>query len=183
MNLFLITTQLKNHFPVVRAPVEPHPQLSAVLVILYRKMQQTHVLMTKRALDLKVHAGEIAFPGGVVEKEDNDLMCTALRETKEEVGVEVDPCRVIGCLPNVKTRTGFEITPFVAALQFPPIIKASSDEVYEVLEIPLTPLLSTQQRDIGFKASEEMVVYLYKHHRIWGASAKILRQIENLNFI
>jgi 8-oxo-dGTP pyrophosphatase MutT (NUDIX family) len=183
MNLFLITSQLKNHFPVIREPVTPHPQRSAVLVILYKKIQQTHVLMIKRALDLKVHAGEIAFPGGVVEKDDEDLFCTALRETEEEIGVKVDPCRVVGCLPKVQTRTGFEITPYVAALLFPPNIKANSDEVHETLEIPLVPLLSTQQRDVGFKASENMVAYTYKHHRIWGASAKILLQIENLNFI
>jgi len=140
--------------------------------------------MTKRALHLKIHAGEISFPGGVVETEDEDLLCTALRETAEEIGEEVDPSQVIGCLPKVETRTGFEITPFVAALQSPlKNIKASSDEVDEVLEIPLAPLLSTQQRDIGFKASDEMVVYWYKHHRIWGASAKILQRIENLNLI
>ena len=139
--------------------------------------------MTKRALDLKVHASEISFPGGVMEREDEDLLCTALRETKEETGVEVDPSRVVGCLPKVQTRTGFEITPFVAVLLFPPIIKACSNEVQEVLEIPLASLLATQQRDIGFKASEEMVVYWHKHHRIWGASAKILQRLENLNFI
>lgn len=183
MNLFLITTKLKNHFPVVREYAEPHPHRSAVLVILYQKNGKTHVLMTKRALHLKIHAGEISFPGGVVEMEDEDLLCTALRETEEEIGVEVDPPLVIGCLPKVQTRTGFEITPFVAVLRSPLNIKACSDEVYEVLEIPLVSLLSTQQRDIGYNASEEMVVYWHKHHRIWGASAKILQRIENLNLI
>ncbi|GJL78548.1 MAG: putative Nudix hydrolase NudL [Nitrospinaceae bacterium] len=183
MDLFLITTKLKNHFPVVREQVEPHPERAAVLVILYQKQNQTYVLMTKRAFHLKIHAGEIAFPGGVVELEDDDLLCTAVRETQEEIGVEVEPSRVMGCLTKVKTRTGIEITPFVAALTSPPKINPSDDEVYEVLEMPLAPLLSTQQRDIGFKASEEMVLYWYKHHRIWGASAKILQQIENLNFI
>lgn len=183
MNLFLITTKLKNHFPLVREHVEPHPHQSAVLVILYQKNRKTHILMTKRALNLKIHAGEISFPGGVVEMEDEDLLCTALRETEEEIGVEVNPSLVIGCLPKVQTRTGFEITPFVAVMQSLLNIKANSDEVYEVLEIPLVPLFSTQQRDIDFNASEEMVVYWHKHHRIWGASAKILQRIENLNHI
>lgn len=183
MNLFLITTKLKNHFPVVREHAEPHPHRSAVLVILYQKSGKTHVLMTKRALHLKIHAGEISFPGGIVKMEDEDLLCTALRETAEEIGVEVDPSLVIGCLPKVQTRTGFEITPFVAVLRSRLNIKACSEEVYEVLEIPLVPLLSTQQRDIGYNASEEMVVYWYRHHRIWGASAKILQRIENLNLI
>ncbi len=183
MNLFAITTQLKSRYPVVRESVEPHPQRAAVLVILFAKRGEAHTVMTKRALDLKVHAGEIAFPGGVVEPDDPDLLATALRETEEEIGVEVSPAQVIGRLPTVETLTGFEIAPFVcqvdAALRYRPC----PDEVDAVLEIPLAALLSTQQRDIGFKESDGMVVYWHKHHRIWGASAKILQQIESLHVL
>jgi 8-oxo-dGTP pyrophosphatase MutT (NUDIX family) len=159
MDLFMFTTNLQNQFPVVREPVTLHAQRAAVLVILYNKNAKAHVLMTKRALDLKVHAGEISFPGGVVELEDEYLMNTALRETMEEIGLEVAPSSVIGCLPKVQTRTGFEITPFVAILPSLSDLTVSEDEVHEVLEMPLTALLSTQQRDIGYKPSEEMVVY------------------------
>ena len=183
MDLFMITTNLKNQFPVVREPVTLHAQRAAVLVILFNKNQRTHILMTKRALHLKIHAGEISFPGGIVEMEDEHLMNTALRETMEEIGLEVAPSQVISCLPIVQTLTGFEITPFVAILESLPDLTVCEDEVHEVLEMPLTTLLSTHQRDIGFKPSEEMVVYWYKCHRIWGASAKILRQIENLTGI
>jgi len=183
MNLFLLTTQLKNHYPVVREPVAPHPQTSAVLVILFLKNSQAHVLMTKRSPHLKRHAGEISFPGGVVEKEDADLLHTALRETQEEIGIEVDPSLVIGCLDKVRTLTGFEITPFVTLLKFRPQYKICREEVCEVLEIPLAPLLATQQRDVGYKLSDAMVVYWYRHHRIWGASAKIIKQIESLNVL
>jgi 8-oxo-dGTP pyrophosphatase MutT (NUDIX family) len=180
MDLFMFTTNLKNHFPVVREPVELHAQRAAVLVILFNKNAKAHILMTKRALDLKIHPGEISFPGGVIEIEDEHLMNTALRETLEEIGLEVEPSKVIGRLPKVQTRTGFEITPFVAILPSLPELTPCEEEVHEVLEMPLTALLSTHQRDIGFKPSDEMVVYWYKCHRIWGASAKILRQIENL---
>jgi len=180
MDLFMITTHLKNRFPVVLEPVALHAQRAAVLVVLFNKNSKAHILMTKRALHLKIHAGEISFPGGVVEMEDEYLMNTALRETLEEIGLEVDPSQVIGCLPTVETRTGFEVTPFVAILPSLPGLTVAEDEVLEVLEMPLTALLSTQQRDIGYKPSEKMVVYWYKCHRIWGASAKILRQIENL---
>ncbi len=176
----MITNNLKNHFPVVRESVAPHAQRAAVLVIIFNKNSKAHLLMTKRALDLKIHAGEISFPGGVMELEDEDLMNTALRETREEIGLEVDPSKVIGCLPKVQTLTGFEITPFVTILQSLPELTVSDEEVHEVLEMPLTALLSTHQRDIGYKPSEKMVVYWFNCHRIWGASAKILRQIENL---
>jgi len=181
--LFMITANLKNHFPIVRESIGLHPQRAAVLVILFYKNAKAHILMTKRALHLKIHAGEISFPGGVVEMEDGHLLNTALRETMEEIGLEIPPSRVIGCLPMVQTRTGFEITPFVATLQSLPDLTVSKEEVHEVLEMPLTTLLSTHQRDIGYKPSEEMVVYWHKCHRIWGASAKILRQIENLTGI
>ncbi len=183
MDLFMITANLKNHFPVVHQPFALHAQRAAVLVILFNKNSKAHVLMTKRALHLKIHAGEISFPGGVVELEDKHLMHTALRETMEEIGLEVNPSQVIGCLPMVQTLTGFEVTPFVAILQSLPKLNVSEDEVHEILEMPLTALLSTQQRDIGYKPSQEMVVYWYGCHRIWGASAKILRQIENLTGI
>lgn len=176
----MITANLKNRFPVVQKPVELHAQRAAVLVILFTKHRKAHILMTKRALHLKIHAGEISFPGGVVEAEDEYLINTALRETMEEIGLEISPSQVIGCLPNVETLTGFVITPFVAILPSLPGLKVSEEEVHEILEMPLTALLSTQQRDIGYKPSKEMVVYWYKCHRIWGASAKILRQVENL---
>jgi 8-oxo-dGTP pyrophosphatase MutT (NUDIX family) len=180
MNLFMISSHLKNRFPVVRKSVELHAQRAAVLVILFNKNSKTHVLMTKRALHLKIHAGEISFPGGVMELDDEHLLNTAMRETMEEIGLDVDASKVIGCLPNVQTRTGFEITPFVAIIESLPGLTVSEEEVDEVLEMPLTALLSTHQRDVGYKPADNMVVYWFGCHRIWGASAKILRQIENL---
>ena len=74
MDLFMITTHLKNNFPVVRESVAVHAQRAAVLVILFNKNAKTHVLMTKRSLDLKIHAGEISFPGGIMEPNDEHLM-------------------------------------------------------------------------------------------------------------
>ncbi|MEK9627420.1 MAG: CoA pyrophosphatase [Nitrospinota bacterium] len=182
MDLFLITTKLKNEFPLANSATEPHPQKAAILVMLYPKHNKTHVLMTKRALHLKSHAGEIGFPGGVFEEdEDENLLATALRETHEEVGAQVEPSKVIAQLPIVSTRLGFEITPFVSVLSEAPELKLEEDEVEEVLEIPFTSLLATQQRDVGFSPEQDMVMYWYKHHRIWGASAKILREIQILS--
>ena len=133
---------------------------------------------------MKHHPGEISFPGGRVEKNDRDLIKTALRETWEEVGLELMTTDVIARLPTVMTRTGFEVAPYVSMLNRNPQAKPSSEEVEEVLEIPLIPLLATGQRDPRVpKAGEDMFVYLYMHHKIWGASAKILQQIEKLNLV
>ena len=182
MDLFLIKTKLKNEFPITQCENQTYLQKAAVLVILYPKNNKTHVLMTKRALHLRSHAGEMSFPGGVYEEdEDDDLLATALRETNEEVGVKIETSKVIAELPTVNTRFGFEITPFVCVtsetLEFDP----EEDEVDEILEIPFTPLLASQQRDVGFRPEQDMVMYWFKHHRIWGASAKILLKIQQLS--
>ncbi|MBT3858055.1 MAG: CoA pyrophosphatase [Nitrospina sp.] len=181
MDLFLIKHKLQNDFPLVRETTLPHPQRAAVMVLLYPKPKKIHVLMTRRAMHLKYHAGEVSFPGGVFEEQDDDLLTTALRETEEELAIQVEPENVLGRLPVVNTRLGFEITPFVSVLPAAPEYEPAEDEVGEVLEIPFTSLLSTQQRDVGSKPSEEGVMYWFQHHRIWGASAKILKQISHLS--
>ena len=135
--------------------------------------------MTRRAMHLKYHAGEVSFPGGVFEEQDDDLLATALRETEEELAIQVESEDVLGQLPVVKTRLGFEITPFVSVLPSAPKYEPAENEVGEVLEMPFTSLLSTQQRDVGSKL--EGVLYWFQHHRIWGASAKILNQISHLS--
>jgi 8-oxo-dGTP pyrophosphatase MutT (NUDIX family) len=180
MDLFLIKHKLQHNFPLVREATLAHPQRAAVMVMLYPRHNKTHVLMTKRAMHLRYHAGEVGFPGGVFEDEDDDLLATALRETEEELAIEIEPENVLGRLPMVHTRLGFEITPFVSVLPSAPEYEPAENEVGEVLEIPFTSLLATQQRDVGSKPSEEGVMYWFRHHRIWGASAKILKQIGHL---
>jgi 8-oxo-dGTP pyrophosphatase MutT (NUDIX family) len=180
MDLFLVKHKLERDFPLVQEATLPHPQRAAVMVMLYPKPKKIHVLMTQRALHLQYHAGEMCFPGGVFEEQDGNLLATALRETEEELAIQVEPKNVLGRLPIVNTRLGFEITPFVAVLPSAPEYERAEEEVGEVLEIPFTSLLATQQKDVGSKPSEEGVVYWFKHHRIWGASAKILKQISHL---
>jgi 8-oxo-dGTP pyrophosphatase MutT (NUDIX family) len=182
VDLFLIKHKLQHEFPLVREATTSHPQRAAVMVMLYPKPKKIHILMTKRAMHLKYHAGEISFPGGVFEEgQDDDLLATALRETEEELNIEVEVQDVLGKLPIVTTRLGFEITPFVSVLPLAPEYEPEVDEVGEVLEMPFTSLLSTQQRDVGSKPANEGVEYWFNHHRIWGASARILNQIGHLS--
>ena len=182
MDLRLITAKLKKEHPIIQKPIKAHPKKAAVLVMLYPKHNKTHVLMIKRGLHLKSHAGEIGFPGGGYEEEkDKNLLTTALRETREEIGVHVETSKVIAQLPIVNTRLGFEITPFVAVLSESQTFKRQEDEVDEILEIPLTLLLATKRNNVGSHQEKNLVLYWFKHHRIWGASAKILHKIEYLS--
>ena len=177
MNLSLLTNTLLEQYPVVPQPVEDHPQNAAVLVILYRAGAQVNVLLIKRSPHLRSHAGEISFPGGLYETEDNALLTTALRETREEIQVEIEEPQVIACLPRVITLTGFQVTPFLALLDHLPPYEKNLEEVAEVLEVPLVPLLATHHRDVGYPPAKNMVAYWYRHHRVWGATAKILHHI------
>ena len=73
MDLFLIKHKLKHDFPLVREVTLAYPQRAAVMVLLYPMNNKTHVLMTKRSLHLKYHAGENSFPGGVFEEDDDGV--------------------------------------------------------------------------------------------------------------
>ena len=110
-------------------------------------------------------------------------MSTALRETKEEIGSELDDVLINATLPVVTTRTGYEVTPYVAILQTLPRIGELSNEVESVFEIPLLELLSTKQRNLSGKTRESKYVYWHGTNCVWGASAKILREIECLRSI
>ncbi len=181
MDLSLLTSRLKSDFPVhLEKSVEAHPQTAAVLVLLYRRHGRPHVLLIKRAAGLPAHAGEIAFPGGVFQEEDETLLNTALRETQEEVGLELDPTALFGRLPTVQTLTEFQVSPFVAWLDDLPPLKANPEEVEAIIEAPLVPLLATQQRDVGYRRDMDMWVYLHGPHRVWGATARILHQLAGL---
>jgi len=153
------------------------------MVVLYLSNDKIFVLMTLRSKHLKIHPGEMSFPGGRYEDKDGDLLSTALRETKEEIGLELDDMLINATLPVVTTLTGYEITPYVAILQTLPRIGELSDEVEGVFEIPLFKLLSTKQRNIHDKARESKYVYWHGTNCVWGASAKILQEIECLRSI
>ena len=178
MNLSLLVSRLTCDHPVELEPaLEPHPQLAAVLVTLFIKSGQPHVLLIRRSGNLRSHAGEISFPGGVFEPDDESLLHTALRETHEEVGLQLQPEDVIGRLPTVYTLTEFKVSPFLTLQPSLPRLTPSPREVGEIIQAPLAPLFSTLQRDVGFKPEEDMWEFWFRQHRVWGATARILRHI------
>ena len=155
-------------------------ELASVLIIIYGK--DPFVIMTEKAKNLKVHAGEIAFPGGKWYEKDHDLLETAIRETKEELGLEVSKERIIGQLDNVITlNSQYKITPFIAILETVPVLTPNS-EVESILHIPLTSFLSTIAEDHlpEHRSIKEMYTFTFKKHHIWGASARMLKQINTL---
>lgn len=171
-------SRLVSEHPVeIENSVTPHPQLAAVLVTLFHKSGKPHVLLIRRSGNLRSHAGEISFPGGVYENADESLLNTALRETHEEVGLELQEENVVGRLPTVFTLTEFNVSPFLTFQVSLPRLKPNPGEVDEIIEAPLAPLFSTMQRDVGFRPEQDMWECWFREHRIWGATARILRHI------
>ncbi|MGV7222419.1 MAG: NUDIX hydrolase [Nitrospinales bacterium] len=174
-----LVERIGNTYPLFHEPeLVASPRMAAVLVMLFPVDDAIHIFLIKRSEKLRYHPGEISFPGGVYEKEDGTLLATSLRETQEEVNMAIVESDVFSRLPNVETLTGFTVTPFVAMLDTLPPYDRSPDEVHAVLEAPLEPLLSTQQRDTRHEASMDMVIFQHGPHMIWGATARILKQIK-----
>tara|TARA_B100000475_G_scaffold94647_1_gene68567 strand:- start:263 stop:808 length:546 start_codon:yes stop_codon:yes gene_type:complete len=152
-------------------------KLASVLIIIFAESPK--ILMIKKPITMNHHGGEIAFPGGKISDEDNDLLDTALRETKEETGITVEREKIIGQLEPVTTlNSGFTILPFVCILDKIENLMPNS-EVDEFLEIPLITFLETLANDSDpeHNSIQEMYTFTFENHLIWGASARMLKQI------
>ncbi len=110
-------------------------KLASILVVIYG--ESPIVVMTEKPKHMKFHAGEISFPGGKLDSNDSDLLETALRETREEIGLSIKPDQVIGQLkPVITLNSGFTILPFVSVVDEIPQLSANA-EVEKIFHIPL----------------------------------------------
>ena len=169
--------------PCMEVPGRYRP--ASVLVVIYG--DEPFVIMTKKPGHMKFHAGEISFPGGKRDPGDADLLETALRETREEIGLLISRGQVTGQLEPVATlNSGFLILPFVSVVGGVPGLSANSSEVEEIFHMPLERLLATGARDTdpAHGATGGAYAFGYRGQTVWGASARILQQIRNcLRFI
>jgi 8-oxo-dGTP pyrophosphatase MutT (NUDIX family) len=154
---------------------------AAVLVPLVLRAGGPTVLLTRRTDHLRHHAGQISFPGGGVEAGDGSAEATALRETREEVGLEAGRIELAGRLADYFTGTGFRVTPVVGLIR-PPLDLAALEvdrfEVAEVFEVPLAHFLDpANHRRHCIQVDgvrREFHAMPYGDYFIWGATAGIL---------
>ncbi len=154
-------------------------RLASILVVIYG--EEPIVIMTEKPKHMKFHACEISFPGGKLDSSDSDLLETALRETSEEIGLTISKEQVVGQLePVVTLNSGFLILPFVSVVNKIPKLSANS-EVEKIFHIPLEPFLKTQTKDPDptHNLIQEMYTFEYQNQIVWGASARILKQIQD----
>jgi 8-oxo-dGTP pyrophosphatase MutT (NUDIX family) len=159
---------------------------AAVLVPLFQKKRKAHILLTKRTDKMEHHKGQISFPGGAFNYEDLDCQTTALRETEEEIGIEMDSIEILGELDHIITVTHFNVCPYVGTIPYPYPIKLSPFEVERLIELPLDFLLKEAElKESAFTFQGQPFVNLniaYQGDIIWGATARILKNlIEVLN--
>jgi 8-oxo-dGTP pyrophosphatase MutT (NUDIX family) len=120
------------------------PQAAAVLVPIVMRGEQgnePHLLLTQRTQHLSSHAGQIAFPGGKVDPNDQSVEHAALREAEEEVGLTSEHVEVLGQLPSYITGTSFHITPVVALVSPNHTLQTNAYEVEFAFEVPLSFLM------------------------------------------
>ncbi|WP_413229478.1 CoA pyrophosphatase [Leisingera sp. McT4-56] len=137
------------------------------------------LILTKRSSALKHHPGQIAFPGGKVDAGDKDACAAALREAWEEIGLPPDMPRIIGCLPEHETVTGFAVTPVVALIQENFAARPEAGEVAEVFSVPLDHVLGLENYIIESRrwrgTRRRYYTVPYGPYYIWGATARMLR--------
>lgn len=153
---------------------------ASVLVVIYGN--EPKIVMTKKPKHMTFHAGEISFPGGKLEDTDPDLLHTALRETSEEIGLEITREQVVGQLdPVVTLNSGFLILPFISVIDEIPTLSANH-EVEKIFHIPFDPFLKTMAKDPdpSHNIIQEMYTFEYQNQIVWGASARILKQLGSL---
>ena len=154
---------------------------SAVLVPLLRRAGEPHLIFTRRPETLRQHAGQISFPGGSRDPEDSTPLHTALREAEEEIGIPRDRVEVLGALDELPTITQFRILPFVGVVPEDVQYRANPDEIAEIIEVPLRALLDPSihrvERHVVLGRDREVYFFDYGPHTIWGATARIVRNL------
>jgi 8-oxo-dGTP pyrophosphatase MutT (NUDIX family) len=174
-----ILEQIEAAMPSKRQVIQQADLLpAAVLVpIVFREAGPCFIL-TKRTMTVARHKGQISFPGGAGEAEDEDAAATALREAREEIGLEPNRVRVVGLLDDYATITGFLITPVLGIVDDSATFEPDPGEVDELFEILLSRFSARGAHGIVTGAHEGVErtyhCYTVDGRIVWGATAAII---------
>lgn len=163
-----------------RVPMDPGPVPAAVLLPLFMKDGEYHILFTKRTEHLNHHRGEISFPGGVCHPDDAGPRETALRETWEEVGIKSGDVEILGVLDDFYSVHNYLVTPYVGIFPAEYQLQVNPGEIERIIVAPLAYFLRPDifhTEDWNWKGRLHPVYfYRYGGDEIWGLTAAILKQ-------
>lgn len=162
-----------------REPIAPGAALTAAAVLVpITDRRDPGVVLTQRLATLRRHAGQIAFPGGRIDPEDEDAIAAALREAEEEIALPRHLPRVIGAADLYHTGTGYAVTPVVAIVPPDLAFTPNADEVADVFEVPLDFLLDPANHGEARLTWQGRERHFFEIHwgerRIWGATAAMI---------
>ena len=173
---------LNRHLPPTFEASSPRP--AAVLVGLVDHAEGLTMLLTLRTEHLPSHAGQVAFPGGKIDAGDADAVAAALREAREETGLDAAFVEPIGFLDVYQTRTGFRVVPVVALVRPGFTLEPHAGEVDAVFEVPLAFLMDpanhVQESREWQGAIRHFYAMPYGDRYIWGATAGMIRNLYDL---
>lgn len=160
---------------------QAEPVRAAVMALMYPRQGQIHLVFIKRNEYDGPHSGQVSFPGGVWEPGDTDLERTALRETREELGINGE-VEILGALTDLHIPvSNFLVTPFVGWMDHTPEFSPEESEVQYLIESSLDDLNHPAARDSETleKHGRQIEAPFYKvgSDKIWGATAMILSEV------
>lgn len=172
------TVTLEPDYPLTRRGRD-----AAVLIPLVEKSDGLHVMLTERAHHLRHHPGQISFPGGGFDNTDKNLLETAKREAREEVGLPDKNIQIVGSLPVYRTVSGYQITPVVGFIDPDFEYVLDANEVASVFDAPLAHVANKQNHMVHYshRAGRTFPIYFipWRQRMIWGATAAILRNLSH----
>jgi 8-oxo-dGTP pyrophosphatase MutT (NUDIX family) len=166
---------------LVPAPTAATAQAAAVLVPIVAHEPEVTIMLTLRTAHLPAHAGQVAFPGGKVDRGDEDAIAAALRETEEETGLPASHVETLGFLDGYLTRTNYRVTPVVGMVKPGFEIRPAANEVEAVFEVPMRFLMTPENHFIHSREWQGKLRHFYAMpfggRYIWGATAGMLKSL------
>jgi len=154
---------------------------AAVLVGVVDRGAQASVLLTKRTEAMRSHSGQIAFPGGRIDRDDLSPQAAALRETAEEVGIASESIELVGRLPDYVTGSGYRIVPVLGIIRPDYLLTINADEVDDAFEVPLAFLMASEnhrrERAEWNGLPTRVYAISFGDRTIWGVTAGIIRNL------
>jgi 8-oxo-dGTP pyrophosphatase MutT (NUDIX family) len=154
------------------------PMVAAAVLVPVVDRPEPGVILTVRTASVRTHAGQISFPGGRIDPNDEGPVAAALREAEEEIGLARAEVEVIGVADQYRTITGFQVTPVLGVV--PPDLPLSPqpEEIADIFEAPLDYLLRPEHqivRTVQWQGSERSYYEIdWEGRRIWGATAAMI---------